>query len=939
LDALPPSYDPFDEAWRDTPDAESPTQPPAEADQEISATVLTPDAGAEPNPFTTGPSAPPTPDLLAVLQQATMGRYVIESELGRGGMAAVFLAHERLANRHVAIKVMSPVLFRGSDTVERFRLEAMTTASLSHPGIVPIYLVEESGGLLYFVMKHVDGPSLEALIAEEGPLPFNAVERVIRGVGDALSYAHSEGVIHRDIKPGNIMLDGRGRPVVTDFGIAKVAEQQTLTMTGRTIGTPTYMSPEQCRGGSLTGASDQYSLGIVLYEMLAGRVPFRADSQWALLYKHMNDPPPHIGEERPDCPQVLWDIIRRMLAKRAEDRWPSFEDAIAYLGAGPSTPVGAPEAVTDATGGLSAQPDEPPEQRGPASVRATMRAGGGAAQAGAGTAPDPSTVEPQEAAVESDDPAVQPEGIEAGEPTGEPGGGEAATQTKEPVAVEAGDMAAEPERGGVGAVSLGHGRAAVDPGTAGEAAAPGVSWPRVSRRAAALAGGAALAIVLVFFGGRFALQSLSSGDGGVEVTGAPEQAEDPPPLQPITASPTVTSLALTPESVDLTVGQEVTLVPRAEDAEGGTVSGAAVRFTSSDPAVAAVTDDGLMRAVSPGSATVTAMAGDVASTSLVRVTAAPAPTPDRVAEVWISEDSLTLEAGLSQSLRSEARNASGGVLAGQQVEWLSADSDVASVTGEGDGATVLGASAGRTRIFARVGGVERSIPVRVTPEPVASVGLTPPALTLQEGESSAIRATIRGVRTAALDRRAAWESSTPAVAAVDAAGVVVALAPGEARITASAGGRTASMSVTVESAAPVPSLTDLVTTLELLDDDVGLGQTVGLTALDPGGASWCAVAVISHGGEDGTSVRITGSFDPGNGGPQSVTLSAPFDQVSLSPGDYRATARLVTSRVEVWAASCGALPPDGAPLGAGEATICLSKLGSGGWRDRPNDCR
>jgi serine/threonine-protein kinase len=905
LEALPPSYDPLDDAWQDTANAESPTQPPADADEEISATALTPSAGAAPNPFTTGPGAPPTPDLLAVLQQATMGRYVIESELGRGGMAAVFLAHERLANRHVAIKVMSPALFHGSDTVERFRLEAMTTASLSHPGIVPIYVVEESGGLLYFVMKHVGGPSLETLIAQEGPLPFENVERVIRGVGDALSYAHSEGVIHRDIKPGNIMLDRRGRPVVTDFGIAKVAEQHTLTQTGRTIGTPTYMSPEQCRGGALTGASDQYSLGIVLYEMLAGRVPFKADSQWALLYKHLNDPPPHISEERPDCPQVLWDIIERMLAKRVEDRWPSFEDAIAYLDTGPTTPVSVPQTVAEPA--APAEPEPTQEEAAPDQARATMGRGG---QPGAGQVVDPSTAEPEELVEESVEvPATD------------------ASREERAVAPEAG-AATETE-----------GLAPGSP-TGEDATVPAVPGSRRSLRPAAIAGTAAVGIVLAVFGGRFVLQSLSGDGGGAEVTAAPEQGEaDQPPVEPPTGNAAVARLALSPESVDLTVGQEVTLFSRADDAEGSPVGDAVVRFSSSDPAVAAVTSDGLVRAASPGSATVTATAGGAAAISVVRVAAAPPPTPDRVAEVWISEDSLTLEAGLSRSIRSEARNASGGAVAGQQVEWLSADNAVASVSGDGDGGTVLAAGAGSTRIFARVGGVERSIPVRVLPEPVASIDLAPSGLTLLEGESSAVTATIRGVRTATLDRAPAWQSSAPGVATVDAAGVVVGLAPGEAQITASVGGQRASISVIVESAAPAPSLTDLATTLELLDDDGGLGQAVGLTALNPRATPWCAVAVISHGDDDGTSVEVTGSFDPGEGGPTSLTLNAPFDQLGLDPGDYRATARLVTSRVEVWAASCGALPTDGAPLGAGEATICLSKLGSGGWRDRPNDCR
>src|SRR5438552_1272789 len=216
---------------------------------------------------------------LAALRTATLGHYDIHGELGQGGMATVYLAHDIALDRKVAIKVMAPALFSTTGMVERFKREARTAAALSHPHIIPIYAVKESTDLVYFVMKFVEGRSLESIVRAAGPLPLTLVRAVLYQAGEALGYAHRRGVVHRDIKPANIMLDADGWVVVADFGIAKVSETQGLTMTGATIGTPSYMSPEQCEAKrELSGASDQYSLGIVAYELLAGRLPVVA---WA----------------------------------------------------------------------------------------------------------------------------------------------------------------------------------------------------------------------------------------------------------------------------------------------------------------------------------------------------------------------------------------------------------------------------------------------------------------------------------------------------------------------------------------------------------------------------------------------------------------------------------------------------------------------------------
>src|SRR5216684_5434448 len=271
--------------------------------------------------------------LLAALRQATLGDYEILAELGRGGMATVYLAHDLALDRKVAIKVLAPaLLLMGEGMVERFKREARTAAALSHPHIIPIYAVKESEHVLYFVMKYVQGRALDTVIRDVGTLPIRMAQTILAQVGDALGYAHRHGVIHRDIKSSNIMLDEDGWAVVTDFGIAKVMQAAGLTMTGVTVGTPTYMSPEQCETREVTGASDQYSLGVVAYEMLTGRLPFKSDSTMAVMYAHFNERPRPVAELRPDCPPNLGAGVMRMLEKDPARRWPGMDDVVAVCG-------------------------------------------------------------------------------------------------------------------------------------------------------------------------------------------------------------------------------------------------------------------------------------------------------------------------------------------------------------------------------------------------------------------------------------------------------------------------------------------------------------------------------------------------------------------------------------------------------------------------------
>ncbi len=238
------------------------------------------------------------------LRRATLGEFEIGRELGRGGMAAVFLAHEISLDRKVAIKVMSPGLLMGDGMIDRFKREAITIAHLNHPNIVSCYSVRQAEGLHFFVMRYIRGRSLEQLIHDAGTLPLPIVRSILCQVGSALTYAHRSRVVHRDIKPANILIDEDGNAVVTDFGIAKVAELPGHTHTGALVGTPAYMSPEQCSGAEVSGASDQYSLGAVAYEMVTGAAPFTG-STLTVMQAQVERTPPPIRDRCPDCPAEL----------------------------------------------------------------------------------------------------------------------------------------------------------------------------------------------------------------------------------------------------------------------------------------------------------------------------------------------------------------------------------------------------------------------------------------------------------------------------------------------------------------------------------------------------------------------------------------------------------------------------------------------------------
>ena len=277
-------------------------------------------------------------DVLSRLQASLRDRYRVERELGRGGMATVFLAHDLRHDRPVALKAFHPQL--GSEFGERFLREIRVAAKLNHPHILTVHDSGETDGLLWYTMPVVDGESLRQRLKRDGPLPLEEAVRIGRSVAEALDFAHTHGIVHRDIKPENILLF-RGEPMVADFGIAlatDTADQDRLTQTGLSVGTVAYMSPEQAMGGgTLDGRSDIYSLGSVVYEMIAGEPPYTGPTPQAVVARRLMSPPPPLAAVR-DVPDALERVILKALARAPADRFPTALDFARSLATSAESP-------------------------------------------------------------------------------------------------------------------------------------------------------------------------------------------------------------------------------------------------------------------------------------------------------------------------------------------------------------------------------------------------------------------------------------------------------------------------------------------------------------------------------------------------------------------------------------------------------------------------
>ncbi|MDA1080133.1 MAG: serine/threonine-protein kinase [Gemmatimonadetes bacterium] len=286
-------------------------------------------------------------ELRSHVERVLAPTYELDKEIGRGGMGIVFLARDARLKRNVAIKLLPPELSFRSEIRTRFLREAETAAQLSHPNIVPIYAVDEKQGLVYFVMAFIDGDNLAKRIHDSGPVEPTEARRIFRDVADALSYAHERGVVHRDIKPDNILLDKEsGRPMVTDFGIARAitdGADARLTATGIAIGTPAFMSPEQSAGDrELDGRSDLYALGVVAYQMLCGDLPFMANNTPALLVKHLSEAPVPIDRRSGNVPADLARAVMLCLEKSPDDRFANARELVQALDSGDVPALPAP---------------------------------------------------------------------------------------------------------------------------------------------------------------------------------------------------------------------------------------------------------------------------------------------------------------------------------------------------------------------------------------------------------------------------------------------------------------------------------------------------------------------------------------------------------------------------------------------------------------------
>ncbi|MFN8650336.1 MAG: Ig-like domain-containing protein [Gemmatimonadales bacterium] len=670
-------------------------------------------------------------EVLELLKKATIGEYEILRELGRGGMATVYLAHDIALDRKVALKVMAPALaLMGDGMSERFKREARTAASLSHPNIIPIYTVKSYQKTLFFVMKFIAGRSLESLMKDMGQMPVEMVRDLLQQVGTALGYAHRNGIVHRDVKPANIMIDEEGWAVVTDFGIAKVAENRGLTMTGIAVGTPAYMSPEQCAAKDITGKSDQYSLGVMAYEMLTGKQPFDGDSAMAMMFAHFHEPPKPVTEHRADIPTEVAGAVMRMLEKAPDSRWPSLEEALGAMGAEPlshddpmrkelvkAVRAKSNRAILDNLTPAPTSPIPPVKRKSDISNAATT--------------PIPVT---RVVAVGITPPSAQ---LTPGE-------------TRQ--------LIATPKS------------------SSGTTASTGVTWESSDPKIATVDVSGLVTAVAV---GKATITARSEGVGGsasIEVIPVP-----------------VASVTVEPDAPSLVVDKTVQLKAVVRSAQGAELPGRTVTWSVAPAGVAQVSAAGLVTALKPGAAELTAECEGVKGTAKVTV------TPPPVAGITLTPTERTVIVGDTAPFSAKLADAAGKPLTDRTIAWTSESPQVVAVSPRG---IVTGLTVGSATIVARVEGQEAKAHVTVKPVPVASIVLEETA-PFDIGSERQLVVLLKDAKGQLLSgREVTWTSSAPAVMSV-VAGKAKAIAAGSAQITAESEGRRATVTLTVK-AAPVP---------------------------------------------------------------------------------------------------------------------------------------
>ena len=588
----------------------------------------------------------------ARLAEAIAGDYDLLEELGRGGMATVHLAHDRALDRRVAIKVMAPHLVAVDGMAERFLQEARVAAALSHPHIVPIHAVRRSGDLLYFVMRYVEGRSLDVILAERGPLPVPMVRAILTQVGSALEAAHRKGVIHRDIKPANILIDEHGDAVVADFGIARVGARPGTTEVGQTVGTPEYMSTEQCAGWALTGAADQYSLGVVAYELLAGAPPFRGATLLEVVWKMVNEPAMPVIVHRRDVAEGLSDAIERMMSRRADERFPSVSDAIASLPP------------------LTLAPDDPVRREliSFATARAAVRGAAAAPTAGSSAArravPSASaqTVVTTPAVASS----VDVDSLPLPDVTGRHGSQDVARLR---LPMVAGVLTIDDVIPLCPEATDSTGRPIVDAGLAWTSSDPAVA--RVGPDGRVVAVGTGRAAITARSGDAMCTLSLVVTRAGLR------------------------TIALAPRPSSLEVGDRLALTLATGESEALLPHPRLAAWRSSDPSVASVDAVGRVSALREGAVEIFATAGGATGSVALRVTRAV------ITAVNVSGTPSRLVIGEHFRLSASAENAKGHPLHGLPVTWEVSDPGIAAISPDGD---LVGLRSVQVLVAARVSG-------------------------------------------------------------------------------------------------------------------------------------------------------------------------------------------------------------------------------------------
>lgn len=625
---------------------------------------------------------------LQQLQQATQGEYRVIRELGRGGMAAVYLAEDLSLGRRVAIKVMLTNVGSASVNAERFLIEARTAAQLSHTNIIPIYAVRIVGDLRYFVMKYLPGRSLDRILRMEGPLPIPLVRCILGQVGSALEHAHARGVVHRDIKPANIVIDEEGNAIVADFGIAKVAQGAGLTQTGTTVGTPSYMSPEQCTGKPVTGAADQYALGCVAFELLTGRPPFVHEEVVPVFMSHVSDPPPPLMQFRDDIPFELAEVVDRMLAKSPVDRWPSIDAAL--LAAGTAAAVIDPKLraqLRDFAGPFDTEPWEPT----PLDL-ATISAA--AALAVNSSAEPPSSLAP----LETGSRAPSLRSGQSGEPEVVAPVADSALSIPEPV-VPAVAPIQEPKvqpvrlspAGGVLAAGQ---HAPLQLCDARGQPLADVEWSSSDPEVLRIQADGELVAIRPGSATIIARQGPNSSVGAFQVTRVD-----------------VATVRIMPQLQALGVGEEVSLQAVAADRLGVTLRERLVSWRSENPQVAVVSADGVVRGIGPGRSRIVATSGTGLAALELRI------TPPNVTALRIDPGSVVIQSGESLILRAEVQGGR-GEMKGVPVEWQSSDPAIASIDQDG---RVRGMRFGTARIAASAGGRRATVAIEVKATSTATI--------------------------------------------------------------------------------------------------------------------------------------------------------------------------------------------------------------------------